>query len=234
MREDQDRGASATSIAGTPDPGEPGPGQPGDAAAATTPGTVAASTALLIVDLQNDFADPAGSLAVAGGSEIVPLVNGLIRAAVAAGSFVAYTQDWHPEHTPHFARDGGIWPVHCVQNTWGAQLHPDLEVAGPVIRKGANGEDGYSGFTMRDPRSGRRIPTDLEALLRARQIDRVTVCGLATDYCVLATALDAVRLGFATTVRTDAIRAVDLAEDDGRRALERLAAAGVALEVAGE
>ncbi len=201
--------------------------------AGSTARSVARSTALVVVDLQNDFADPAGSLAVAGGSEIVPLVNWLVRTAAAAGAFVAYTQDWHPEHTPHFAQDGGIWPVHCVQATWGAELHPDLEVAGPVVRKGANGEDGYSGFTMRDPQSGATIPTDLEALLRQHDVDRVAICGLATDYCVMATALDAVRLGFETTVWTDAIRAVDLAAGDGARALEQLATAGVILEASG-
>jgi nicotinamidase/pyrazinamidase len=188
------------------------------------------STALLIVDLQNDFADPAGSLAVAGGSQIVPLVNERIRAAAAAGSFIVYTQDWHPEHTPHFARDGGIWPVHCVQGSWGAELHPDLDVAGPVVRKGANGEDGYSGFSVREPGTGNTIPTGLERLLRDRGIDRVVICGLATDYCVLATALDAVELGFSTSVLTDAVRAVDLNAGDGERALEQMAAAGVDLE----
>ena len=127
-----------------------------------------AATALIVVDLQNDFADPAGGLSVTGGDEIVPLVNAEIAAAQAGGALIAYTQDWHPPHTPHFAQDGGIWPVHCVQDTWGAKLHPDLVVDGPIIRKGANGEDGYSGFTMRDPVTGETIPTELEGLLRER------------------------------------------------------------------
>jgi nicotinamidase/pyrazinamidase len=189
-------------------------------------------TALVVVDMQNDFGDPAGSLSVSGGATVIPLVNRAAREAIRAGAFVVYTQDWHPEHTPHFAQDGGIWPVHCVGETWGAAFHPDLEVVGPSVRKGANGEDGYSGFTVRDPTSGREIPTELDALLRVREITRVVVCGLATDYCVKATALDAVGLGYATTVLRDAIAAVDLADGDGERALEALADAGVALELA--
>src|SRR5207247_4101000 len=133
------------------------------------------------------------------------------------GAHVAYTQDWHPQHTPHFAQDGGIWPVHCVQDTWGASLHPDLTVDGPVVRKGSNGEDGYSGFTMRDPVTGRTAPTQLEGLLRDHRIERVVIGGLATDYCVKATALDAIRLGYDTTVLADAIAAVDLEPGDGER-----------------
>jgi nicotinamidase/pyrazinamidase len=188
-----------------------------------------ASTALVVVDLQNDFADPAGSLAVAGGSEIVPKVNAEIERARAAGALVVYTQDWHPEHTPHFAADGGIWPAHGVRETWGAQLHPELHVAGPVVRKGSSGEDGYSGFTMRHPASGETRPTELDELLRQRGIRAVRICGLATDYCVKATALDAASLGYRTTVLTDAVAAVDLVPGDGDRALEELEAAGVEL-----
>jgi nicotinamidase/pyrazinamidase len=191
-----------------------------------------AAVALLVVDVQNDFADPAGSLAVRGGAEIVPLVNDAVVAAEAGGAFVAYTQDWHPPHTPHFAADGGIWPVHCVAGTWGAELHPELDVRGPRVRKGSHGEDGYSGFTMRDPVTGETKPTELEDLLRTRGVTRVVVCGLATDYCVRATALDAVRLGFATTVLDDAIAAVELEPGDGGRAIAELARAGVAIESA--
>jgi nicotinamidase/pyrazinamidase len=190
-----------------------------------------ARTALVVVDLQNDFADPAGSLSVAGGQAIVPLVNAHVREAREAGALVVATQDWHPESTPHFAKDGGIWPVHCVAGAWGAQLHPsfDLPADAPRVPKGSNGEDGYSGFTMRDPQSGTETPTGLERLLRDGAIERVVVCGLATDYCVLATALDAARLGFAASVMTDAVAAVNLAEDDGDRAFDRLRGAGVTL-----
>ncbi len=184
-------------------------------------------TALVVVDVQNDFADPAGSLAVAGGADIVPIVNGEIGAAIAVGALVAYTQDWHPESTPHFEKDGGIWPVHCVGGTWGAELHPDLRVEGPRIRKGENGEDGYSGFTMREPATGETTPTPLGALLAERRIERVVVCGLATDYCVKATAIDAATLGYHTAVLLDAIRPVDLEPGDGERAIGEMRATGV-------
>ena len=191
-------------------------------------------TALVVVDVQNDFADPAGSLSVAGGDAIVPAVSREARAARDKGAVVVATQDWHPESTPHFAKDGGPWPVHCVAGTWGAQLHPGLALPDdtPRVRKGANGEDGYSGFTMRDPLSGETIATELEALLRDAGIDHVVVVGLATDYCVKATALDAVRLGFETEVLTDAIGAVDVEPGDGDRALDEMRAAGVSLVAA--
>ena len=148
-------------------------------------------TALIVIDVQNDFADPAGSLSVAGGDTIVPYINGQIAAALAVGALVVYTQDWHPPSTPHFAKDGGRWPVHCVAGTWGAAFHPSLDAgAGPSVRKGVNGEDGYSGFTARDPPTGATVPTELDGLLRGRGIRRVVVGGLATDYCVRATALE--------------------------------------------
>jgi nicotinamidase/pyrazinamidase len=188
-------------------------------------------TALIVVDVQNDFADPAGSLSVAGGEAIIATVNHEIEMAGNNLALVVATQDWHPASTPHFAKDGGIWPVHCVAGTWGAEIHPDLalpEVA-PRIRKGANGEDGYSGFTMRDPVTGETIATDLEARLRDAGVERVVVVGLATDYCVKATALDARRLGFETHVLTDAIAAVDLEPGDGARALDEMDAAGVGM-----
>lgn len=187
--------------------------------------------ALVVVDLQNDFADPAGGLSVAGGDAIVPLVNAHVREATEEGALVVATQDWHPQSTPHFAKDGGIWPVHCVGGAWGAELHQafELPVDAPRVRKGTNGEDGYSGFTMRDPESGEETPTPLEGLLRERGIERVVVCGLATDYCVLATALDAARLGFETSLLTEAVAAVNLAEGDGDRALDQMREAGVAL-----
>ncbi|MFI5262380.1 MAG: isochorismatase family protein [Candidatus Limnocylindrales bacterium] len=187
-------------------------------------------TALIVVDVQNDFADPRGSLAVAGADAVVIAADREIAAARAAGSLVVYTQDWHPAHTPHFAADGGTWPVHCVRDTWGAAFHDALAVDGPVVRKGSNGEDGYSGFTMRDPVSGDTTPTELAELLHQRAIERVVVIGLATDYCVRATAIDARALGFATTVVRDAIAAVDLQPGDGERALAELVTSGVAVE----
>ncbi len=188
-------------------------------------------TALVVVDLQNDFADPEGSLAVHGGANLIPIINAEIAMARSEGALVVFTQDWHPASTPHFARDGGIWPVHCVGGTWGAELHPDVDPSAaaeaPRIRKGTAGEDGYSGFTMRDPTTGTTTATELEALLRTAGTERVVVCGLATDYCVKATALDAVRLGFETDVLVDAIRPVDLAAGDGERAIAEMIAAGV-------
>lgn len=191
--------------------------------------TYDAGTALILVDVQNDFADPAGSLSVRGGDRIITGLNEQIRAAQEAGAAVIYTQDWHPASTPHFAQDGGIWPVHCVMDTWGAELHPDLVVAGPRVRKGSNGEDGYSGFSMRDPQTGREAPTPLAGLLRERGVSRVVIGGLATDYCVKATALDALRLGFETQVLADGIAAVDLADGDGARALAAMTEAGARL-----
>jgi len=189
------------------------------------------TTALIVVDVQNDFADPDGSLSVAGAATVVGAVNREIEAAVVQGATIVATQDWHPDVTPHFAKDGGPWPVHCVGGTWGAELEPGLQLpeTAPRVRKGANGEDGYSGFTMRDPMTGTISPTELEGLLRAAGVDSVAVVGLATDYCVKATALDAVRLGFRTAVVTDAIAAVDLDPGDGELALEELRAAGVEL-----
>jgi nicotinamidase/pyrazinamidase len=186
-----------------------------------------ASTALIVVDVQNDFADPAGSLYVTRGEEIPSLVNEEVAAAVEAGSPVVYTQDWHPPSTPHFEKDGGIWPVHCVAGTWGAELHPDLRVQGDRVRKGTGGEDGYSGFTVQDPRTGERHATELEGLLRDAGADGVVIVGLATDYCVKATALDAAAKGFRAVVLATDIRAVDLAVGDGDRAIDEMRRAGV-------
>jgi nicotinamidase/pyrazinamidase len=190
--------------------------------------------ALLVIDIQNDFADPVGSLSVRRALDVVPVINRAIAMALRHGASVVLTQDWHPEVTPHFQKDGGIWPVHCVAGTWGAELHPALVVDGdtPIVRKGSNGEDGYSGFTMRDTETGEEVPTELAGLLRDRGIEDVVVLGLATDYCVRATALDAVRLGFHTTVLTAGCAAVDLQPGDGERALADLEAAGVHLHTA--
>ena len=185
------------------------------------------TTALVVVDVQNDFADPAGSLAVTGGEDVVRATNAHVAAAASAGAAVFYTQDWHPENTPHFQKDGGTWPVHCVQGTWGAQLHPELDVRGEVVRKGEHGEDGYSGFTMRDPVSGETVPTPLADRLRAVGAERLVVVGLATDYCVRATALEAREQGWPVTVPWSAVAAVDLQPGDGERTREELLAAGV-------
>ncbi|MFQ5350337.1 MAG: isochorismatase family protein [Thermoanaerobaculia bacterium] len=175
-------------------------------------------TALVVVDMQNDFADPEGSLYVPGGEEVVPIVNCEIERARRAG-----------EDTRHFAKDGGIWPVHCVGDSWGAELHPDLDLAGPTLRKGTGGEDGYSGFSVRDPESGEQSATGLAESLAERGIASVVVVGLALDYCVKATALDAAAGGWETTVLSAATRAVNLEPGDGERALAELARVGVTL-----
>ena len=181
---------------------------------------------LVVLDVQNDFADPSGSLYVNGADDVGPVVNAEFESALAAGATVAYTQDWHPPSTPHFQKDGGIWPVHCVNDTWGAALHPALRVRGETVRKGVDGEDGYSGFSVRDPAGGQVAPTRLEPLLRERGVKRLVICGLATDYCVVETVLDARRLGFPTTVLEAGIRAVELNPGDGARAVARMREAG--------
>ena len=188
--------------------------------------------ALLVVDVQNDFADPAGGLYVPGGEQVVPVVAAEVHAAWEAGSPVFYTQDWHPPSTPHFVTDGGVWPVHCVRDTWGAQLHPDLPVAGLVVRKGTGGEEGYSGFTVRDPVSGIASATLLGGLLEDARVRRVVVTGLAGDVCVKETALDAVRLGYEVIVPLTATRFVNLHAGDDDAAIEELKAAGVVVEPA--
>ena len=184
-------------------------------------------TALLVVDVQNDFADPTGTLYVQGGEQVVPIVNAEVEKARDAGALVVYTQDWHPEHTPHFQQDGGIWPVHCVAGTHGAEFHPDLLVADhEVVRKGHDGRDGYSGFSVRDPLSGERGDTVLHEMLTANGIERLAICGLATDYCVVETVLDARMLGYPVEVLTEAIRAVELQPGDGGAAVTRMRDAG--------
>jgi nicotinamidase/pyrazinamidase len=186
-------------------------------------------TALIVVDVQNDFADPAGSLYVREGEAVVPVANDEITAAGDAGAPVVYTQDWHPESTPHFEKDGGLWPVHCVRDSWGAMFHPDLRVGGDVVRKGTRGEDGYSAFSVRDPLSGDAAPTVLHRLLAERGVGRIVVCGLATDFCVVETVTDARELGYPVVVLRDGIRAVDRKAGAGDRALQMMRDAGAEL-----
>jgi nicotinamidase/pyrazinamidase len=183
-------------------------------------------TALVVVDVQNDFADPDGSLYVHGGEAVVPIANEQVAAAEEAGALVVYTQDWHPPATPHFEKDGGLWPVHCVQDSWGAMFHPGLRVIGDVVRKGTRGEDGYSAFSVRDPRSGDTAPTTLQSMLTDRGIQKVVVCGLATDFCVVETVTDARDLGYPVVVLRDGVRAVDRKAGAGDRALRRMLDAG--------
>jgi nicotinamidase/pyrazinamidase len=169
--------------------------------------------ALIIVDFQNDFT-PGGALAVADGDEIADTVNRL----AGSGDFdlVVATRDWHPPGHGSFAEQGGPWPPHCVQGTEGAELkHDRYDV---LVSKGVGIDDeGYSAFEK----------TDLERTLRDRGIDRVTVVGLATDYCVKNTAIGAAELGFDVTVDPDGVRAVEVEPGDGERALDAMREAGV-------
>ncbi|MFO7280010.1 MAG: isochorismatase family protein [Thermoanaerobacterales bacterium] len=186
-------------------------------------------TALLVVDVQNDFAHPDGSLYVKGADTVIAAANREIAAAREAGALVVGTRDWHPETTPHFAKDGGTWPVHCVGGTWGAQFHEDLDPVDHVIHKGTGGEDGYSAFSMTHLPTGETRSTGLHELLQEKGIERVVIVGLATDYCVKETALDAIRLGYEAEVVLDGVRPVDLEPGDGERALATIAEAGATL-----
>ena len=183
-------------------------------------------TALVVVDVQNDFTDPDGGLYVRGGEDIVDAVNVEVAAAQNAGGTVVYTQDWHPKSTPHFTKDGGIWPVHCVGGTWGAEFFPNLIVHGPVVRKGTGGEDGYSGFSVRDPVSGVASQTQLQSLLPP-EVRRLVIVGLAGDYCVKETALDGLRLGYEVVAPLVLTRFVNLEPGDDERTISELREAGV-------
>ena len=131
------------------------------------------STALVVVDVQNDFADPEGNLYVPGGEEAVGYINEQVAFAGEAGTRIVYTQDWHPETTPHFEKDGGIWPVHCVADTRGADFHPDLDVVegAEFVKKGSGGEDGYSAFNIRDPVTDEVSSTGLADRLRELDVE---------------------------------------------------------------
>lgn len=190
------------------------------------------STALIVVDVQNDFASPEGNLPVPGGETVIPFINDQIADALRAGAVVVYTQDWHPETTPHFEKDGGVWPVHCVAGTTGAEFHPDLDVVDEavVIKKGVGGEDGYSAFNIRDPESGQVSATGLADQLRGRGVNGIAVLGLALDYCVKETAIDSVTDGFETTLLADGTSAVNLRLGDGSRAVADIAMSGATVE----
>ncbi|MCB1357346.1 MAG: bifunctional nicotinamidase/pyrazinamidase [Maritimibacter sp.] len=197
-----------------------------------------ANEAIVVIDVQNDFC-PGGALAVENGDEVVPEINRIVRNYPVR----VFTQDWHPKGHGSFAsaHPGKVpfemiempygpqvlWPDHCVQGTDGADFHEDLpaEVAQMILRKGFRSEiDSYSAFFEND----RTTTTGLDGYLRDRGVDAVTLVGLATDFCVAWSALDAVRLGFGVTVRLDACRAIDL---DGSldKALAEMKAAGVTL-----
>jgi nicotinamidase/pyrazinamidase len=178
--------------------------------------------ALLIIDFQNDFT-AGGALAVPEGDEIAAPVKRLAEHY----DVVVATRDWHPPDHASFETQGGPWPVHCVQGTPGAELHPamdGIELDGMVDVGRERDDEGYSGFEN----------SDLAEILRARGVERVAVCGLATDYCVRASAIDACREGFDVTVVEDAIRAVNVNPGDGERAIEDMKAAGAKITTSDE
>jgi nicotinamidase/pyrazinamidase len=177
--------------------------------------------ALLVVDVQNDFC-PGGTLAVAQGDQVVAPLNELIEEFLERGEPVFKSRDWHPEKTKHFAAQGGAWPVHCVQNTKGAEFHPDL-LDSPHIRvvsKGLGDADCYSAFDE----------TDLALQLRRLGVEEVWVGGLATDYCVKSTVLDALKEGFRVKAVENAMRAVEVNAGDGERAIAEMRRAGAEIQ----
>jgi nicotinamidase/pyrazinamidase len=177
-----------------------------------------AKKALIVVDVQNDFC-PGGSLAVAHGDEVLAPLNKLMKEFLDRGEPVFKTRDWHPAKTKHFADYGGTWPVHCVQNTAGAEFHAGLsdDLRVTIISKGIDETaDGYSGFDG----------TDLAQILREQGVKEVWVGGLATDYCVKHTVLDALRQGFEVKALADAMRPVNVNPNDGEKAIEEMRNAG--------
>jgi nicotinamidase/pyrazinamidase len=179
--------------------------------------------ALLIVDVQNDFC-PGGALAVAEGDEVVPVMNRLAARAAALGLPVYASRDWHPIDSIHFTDNGGPWPTHCVAGTPGARLHRDLALpsGAMIVTKGAaRDEHGYSAFDGQVTGRGALLDD-----LRNRGVDHLVVGGLATDYCVRASVLDARRHGLGVTVVEDGVRAVNLAAGDGTRAIDEMREAG--------
>lgn len=179
--------------------------------------------ALIIIDVQNDFC-PGGSLAVTGGNEVVPVLNQYIEQFARAKLPIFATRDWHPENTRHFKIHGGLWPPHCIQGTKGAEFRADLALPDDVVIVSAGmapDEEGYSGFDGKDGNGA-----GLADLLRARGVERVFVGGLATDYCVKETVLDALRHGFKAVLLEDAVRGVNLRPDDSERAIAEMVRAG--------
>ena len=173
--------------------------------------------ALLVIDVQNDFC-PGGALAVAEGDQVVAPLNKLIEEFLERGEPVFKSRDWHPAQTKHFAAYGGTWPVHCVQNTRGAEFHPDLidDIHIRTISKGLGDTDCYSAFDE----------TDLALQLRRLGVEEVWVGGLATDYCVKSTVLDALKEGFEVKAVENAMRAVEVNPGDGERAIAEMKQAG--------
>ncbi|MDQ6674689.1 MAG: isochorismatase family protein [Chloroflexota bacterium] len=181
---------------------------------------------LLLVDPQNDFC-PGGSLPVANGDAVMPVLNAWAAAAQRAGVPIFVSRDWHPARTTHFTNYGGVWPPHCVMGTRGAEFHPELRLPPRVlvVSKGmGEAEDAYSAFQARDSAG-----VALATLLAQHGVRHLYVMGLATDYCVKASALDGVAAALQVTVVREGIRAVNMQPLDGDRALEEMRAAGAAI-----
>jgi len=181
---------------------------------------------LLLVDPQNDFC-PGGSLAVADGDAVMPVLNAWATAAQRAGVPIFVSRDWHPPRTTHFKEYGGVWPAHCVMGTPGADFHPNLRVPpdAVIVSKGmGETEDAYSAFAARDDSN-----TLLGALLKARNVNHLYIAGLATDYCVKNSALDGLAHGLGVTLIADGMRAVNLQPTDGEQALADMQAKGARL-----
>lgn len=191
---------------------------------------IRSNSALLVVDVQNDFC-PGGALAVEGGDQVVPELNSWIDRFVREGRPIAYTRDWHPPGHCSFREQGGPWPIHCVQDTYGAELHPDLKVKGPIFNKAFTPEteaySGFGGFLV--DAAGKITGLTLADWLRRQGVKHVYVGGLTTDYCVRTTTFDALKEGFQVSVLGDAIRAVNVQPDDGRRAVEEIKEAGAVI-----
>jgi nicotinamidase/pyrazinamidase len=187
------------------------------------------STALVVVDMQYDFADPHGSLYVRGAERTIEPIAAEIAAADRAGATIIYTQDWHPASTPHFAKDGGIWPVHCVIDSPGAAFVRGLPIDGPVVRKGSGPEDGYSGFSVLDLKTNAVKGTELSTILDENGVMSIVIVGLAGDYCVKETAIDGIKLGYDVTVPLELTRFVELHAGDAQKAVDEMRAKGVSL-----
>jgi nicotinamidase/pyrazinamidase len=185
-------------------------------------------TALIVVDIQNDFC-AGGSLEVPDADRVVPLLNEYAARFAAAGRPVYASRDWHPEKTKHFQAHGGVWPPHCIQGTKGAEFHPKLQLppGTVIVSTGMDPEDeGYSAFpSILD--DGR----DLSTALRDADVRRLYIGGLATDYCVKLTVLDAIAAGFETTLLLDASRGVNLEPHDAEQAIEEMVGAGASTAI---
>jgi nicotinamidase/pyrazinamidase len=188
-----------------------------------TPAAFAEGDALLLVDPQIDFC-PGGALGVDEGDRVMPVLSSWAAAASAAHAPIFVGRDWHPRYTTHFKEQGGVWPPHCVMHTHGAEFHPDLHLPAEItiVSKGmGEAEDAYSVFQARD-----EAGTPLRTLLERRGVRHVYIAGLATDYCVRSTTLDALTHGYRVTLIREGMRAVNLQPEDGTRALEEMRAAG--------